>query len=685
MDVPPPESDSQNRFGQEFEEEVKAFLSDTLHFHDVMGGQGFHIAPEGGKNQIDACGRFEDVLFIFDCKAAGRRVKKNLRKDILESQTRARMVWENYKKIPEYADCTMVRYIFITKKIEIPETEKDLLYGMRQPSVFYADETLLEYYSDLEDKIGQYAVFNFLADFDIHPAPGDELKVPAMKTNLGGNTVYTFYANPKQLLKFAYVARRRSNNEDFYQRMLDKSRINRIKTFLDSGGVFPTNIILSLKGGDKFFEPIQTFESSPATQVGVLTIKNSYQACWIVDGQHRLYSYAESTSEVPLACLAFDSIDIESQRRFFLEINKEQRPIQPDLIWDLEGLSNETTTRGVISNAIRTLDSKEDTPFFHKIYIPVRGSRTGKIVNMAAFCNGIVNAGIARQTTTNCYGINPLYDSEFTQHPGRMTKRIADVLGRYFSLLDEKLADDHKAFIFGNAGIPIMLYLLEPIVARIGHVPNYGDLQSYTTKIADYLLANYSDVVSVRALRQESNSEGARKNIAKQIGLYIRRESRDYQFWPKMEQDDSVQEIIDMERRLANLISTQLSGLNSNWKFQYVPQDIRKVAMKRSQQDGTSFEENLDLGDLLKIISITDNWANVFKSIFISKEGFLSIEELGIAFNYLFKIRNPGAHGKTVTYSKEDLAQCELYLAKLSRVVPDLLEIDDSTISETTE
>src|SRR6185295_12133763 len=107
----------QSRFGPEFEEEVREFLSNTLKFKNVNGGPAFHIAPQGMKNQIDACGRFEDVLFVFECKAAGRRVKKNMRKDILEAQTRAKMVWDNYKRIPEYADCKVVRHVFITKKI----------------------------------------------------------------------------------------------------------------------------------------------------------------------------------------------------------------------------------------------------------------------------------------------------------------------------------------------------------------------------------------------------------------------------------------------------------------------------------------------------------------------------------------------------------------------------------------
>jgi DGQHR domain-containing protein len=659
---------SAQRFGAEFEEEVRIFLRETLGFSDVNGGPDFHIAPEGEKNQIDACGRFDDVLFIFECTAAGRTVKRNLRDKILETQTRADIALSSYKRIPEYEKCNAVRFVFITKKIEIPDTEKEYILHTNNPPIFYADEKLLEYYTDLKEKVGKYAIFSFLADFKVRPTSQEEFKVLTTATRLGNYLVYNFFADPKKLLPFAYVARRRSQKEDFYQRMLDKSRIKKIQEFLDSGGIFPTNVIISLKDGDKSFEKINAQFAPLGTEVGILTIKNSYNACWIVDGQHRLYSYASSSSDTLIPCIAFDEISIEEERKFFLEINKEQKPIQADLIWDLEGLSDPDSPRGVISNAVRTLDGRHRSPFFGKIFIPVRGSKNGKIVNMAAFCNGISNAGLTKQITTNCLGIqNPLYD----KLPPRMTKRTADVLERYFSLLSEELNEEQQNFVFGNAGVPILLYVLEPIVARVGYTPSSNDLEPYTRAIAAFFQQGYGDPKGMKELKRDTNSEGARKNLAKQIGLYIRRELHDPDFWPQMEEDESVEEIIKMERRIGAFISAKLSAVTSAWSTQLVPQDISRIAKRRAEQDGTSFDENLSLGDELQIVMTSDNWNDVFKKIFIQKDAFVNVEEVKIAFGYLSKIRNPGAHGKTVTYNKSDLRQCDLYLQKLYRVIPE--------------
>lgn len=649
-------------YGKEFEEEVKIFLEETLQLSDVKGGPNFHIAADQEANQIDACGRYKDILFVFECKAAGRKVKKDMRKEILASATKANIAFENYKNIPEYKHCKIFRFIFITKKIEVPKVQVELCKKNR---MYYEEQNLLQYYTELHEKIDQYATFNFLADFGIYPPERERLVVTALKTKMGGYTTYSFFAQPRDLLKFAYVARRRVGKEDFYQRMLDTSRIKNIKTFLNSGGMFPTNIIISLKKGDRNYK-----EMGPKG-VGTLAIKGSYDACWIIDGQHRLYSFAKSTSNEPVSCIAFDGLDIEKERGFFLEINREQRPIQPDLIWDLEGLSDRNSPRGVISNIVHILNKIESGPFFYKIYIPLYGPKVSQTVNMAAFCNGISNASLTKEIAPNFVGMkNPLTAGK----PWTVTKRVADVLSKYFSLLREDLEKVQQDFVFGNAGVPIMLYLLEPIVAHIKRVPSANDLRSYTRIISRFFKENYSSEGDLKKLKAETNSEGARKNVARGIGLQIRREIKDTVFWPDMEQDEFVDSIKVMERRIANLIATQLSSVMTGWEKKRVPQAIYEKAKQRMEQDGTTFSDNLNLGEEADIILRKDNWEECFRRTFISeRNAFSNEDELRLAFRYLSKIRNPSSHAKPVLPSKEDLIQCDIYLKRFNKVVPEMV------------
>lgn len=666
-------------YGKEFEEELKDFLVEKLGFEDVKGDNGFHIAPEGESNQVDVAGRYDDILFIFQCKAAGRKVKKSLRDDILSTRERMRIAIKNYKNISEYSKCKLVVPVFITKRIIIPETEKELFYSGKDPKIWYADESLLEYYSELCDKIGKYAVYNFLADFNVKFTKSGDLELLSLKTKFKNYFVYNFFANPKELLKFAYVARRRSTKENFYQRMLEGPRIRKIKQFLDQGGIFPTNIIISLKKGEIEFKK-NNDNLSNDIDVGLLRIKNSFNACWIIDGQHRLYSFANSKSDCLVSCLAFENIDIEDERRFFLEINREQRPIKPDLIWDLEGLANPDTKRGKISNIVRTLNNRD--PFLDKIYIPVKGSRRGKVVNMAAFCNGIQNAKLTKRITPNIFGKeNPLYDDSVK----KMTKRCARVLEDYFQLLDRTFDDrDQKDFIFGNAGIPILLYVLEPIVAHINKIPSKENMNKYVLAIENFFNEHYSTTEKIKILKSETTGEGLRNNIAKQMGLHIRKYIRDDSFWPTMEEFDFIKNIIETERSIARFISHSLSEITTSWEKQRVPQSIYRIVKGRMSKDGTDFDENLDLGDECQIITRKDNWDEVFGDILLGSEpGFMNKGEIEIAFNYLSKIRNPKLHGKKSSLNnKVDFDQCKIYLERLNKIIPKYISEDEDSVQE---
>ncbi len=657
-------SNNSNKIGRDFENEVRYFLKNTLGFSDVKGGLDFHMSPKRQSNQIDVAARYKDVLFVFECKASGKRTKKDLRSEILKYQAKARLVLDGYKNIPEYKSCKFVKFIFITKNITITDANKEMIY--EDKLLWYADSEMLDYYTELVDKIGEYAIYNFLADHGIRPSCDEFFEVRAIREKIGDYLVYSFFAKPKELLKISYVARRRSTKENFYQRLLDVSRIKKIQSFVESGGVFPTNIILSIKNGEVNFD-----SNAQEDNIGKLTIKGSYDACWIVDGQHRLYSFAKSKKDTLIPCIAFQELSIKEERRFFLEINKEQKPIPSDLIWDLEGLSNPKSKRGVISNIVRTLNKRE--PFLDKIYIPVHGSKKGKSITMTAFCNGILNSTITNDVTTNCHGIkNPLYDDNVP----RMTKRVADVLSRFFENISESFSNEHhRKFLLGNAGVPILLYLLEPIIADIGRVPSYADFTEYIDPIVDFFEENYPDYSDIKNLRAETTSEGSRKNFAKEVGKYIKSVlgSRS-RFWSKMEEDDLVQDIITMERRIGSFIAGKLEEVSPSWKKRCIPQQIRQVAEERASRDNTPFEENLTLGDELNIINQKGNWSDVFKSVFLSNDAFMNLEELRVAFQYLSKVRNPKLHGKSVVISKNDIEQCRIYLDKFNKIIPDCEE-----------
>ena len=71
---------------------------------------------------------------------------------------------------------------------------------------------------------------------------------------------------------------------------------------------------------------------------GKLIIPNAYGIAYIIDGQHRVYGYANSkyveNNTIPV--VAFDGLDTIEQLEIFMDINQNQKAVSPSLRLDLE-------------------------------------------------------------------------------------------------------------------------------------------------------------------------------------------------------------------------------------------------------------------------------------------------------------------------------------------------------------
>ena len=140
----------------------------------------------------------------------------------------------------------------------------------------------------------------------------------------------TFLASPYDLLPYASVCRRAAlpslgpQADRRYQRTLFPAKLSDIRNHLlnNKKFIFPNSILVVLSKDC-------TFDSSDE----VLEIPDAYGALKVVDGQHRLFSYADVTIEenlkddaqVLVTAVVFDSADDEYIERFsartFIEIN----------------------------------------------------------------------------------------------------------------------------------------------------------------------------------------------------------------------------------------------------------------------------------------------------------------------------------------------------------------------------
>ena len=92
-------------------------------------------------------------------------------------------------------------------------------------------------------------------------------------------------------------AKGKQTDVDTYQRLLKRSRILDIRDYVTNGGYFPTNIVLNIRSRrplqfDKAATPPNV--DSSIGNIGWLSLPAEYKSAWIIDGQHRLFAYANT-------------------------------------------------------------------------------------------------------------------------------------------------------------------------------------------------------------------------------------------------------------------------------------------------------------------------------------------------------------------------------------------------------
>ncbi|HUP60440.1 MAG TPA: DGQHR domain-containing protein [Thermoanaerobaculia bacterium] len=241
------------------------------------------------------------------------------------------------------------------------------------------DSKDLEYYETLVSHLGPAAKYQLLADtIPGKQVPGLEIRVPAVKSRIGGSNCYTFSISPEYLLKIAYVSHRskgKASDVHTYQRMLSRGRLNRIREYIDNDGVFPTNIVINLDSKRIQFERAKQQTGNEEGLLGWLDVRPTYKSAWIIDGQHRLFSYSghprAATSR--LAVLAFEGLPPSKQAALFIDINAKQKSVKQSLLqelyaelhWDAD--APQTRVRAIISKAIQSLDANPESPLYARI------------------------------------------------------------------------------------------------------------------------------------------------------------------------------------------------------------------------------------------------------------------------------------------------------------------------------
>lgn len=669
------------------------------HLSGESGGQLTVHAKQGlTQHTYSVFGLDDEVALGIDCLASGVWGRRSqLIQEIEElSQTRAALSKSlnlQYEREPRRQ---IVLAIF-TSNIAISDAERS---AARNGNVQLFDDKDLAYYESLASHIGAAARYQFLADMlPGKDVPGLAIRLPAVRTKMGGTNCYTFSITPEYLLKISYVSHRskgKASDVNTYQRMLAKSRLNKIRNFISNDGVFPTNIVVNLDSKRLRFERVKQ-EAPVGSDVdggvlGWLDIRPAYKSAWVIDGQHRLFAYSghPRASSSRLSVSAFEGLLPSKQAEMFIDINAKQKSVKQSLLqelyaelhWDADNPI--VRVRAIVSKAVQELDAEPDSALYERIQTADSEKDFQRCISLTSLYSALEKPGlhIAKEKQGHVIEYGPFWAG----NNDATLKRTTQILKQWFNTIRDEskewwnLGAAEGGGLAMNDGVITCVNILRSVLA---HVESGGEklihlstdaawlqLEPYARALGEYfgsltteqrkrfreLRGNQGQVRRTRQCQQAINS---RFPAFDPPGLY------EFMQLEKAQTNVRAKEIIDrievsLQNTLLEELRREFGSAESGWWILGVPQKVRtKVSQRFEEEDGKrgGKEYYFDLIDYRGIIM--HNWELLQPLFSFGKKN--ANKEKGTSWlNTLNERRKVVAHASSaVTLSFDELEELE--------------------------
>lgn len=387
-------------------------------------------------------------------------------------------IWESLGvpegKISKFTDVSNLRGLFVVTQLEKYDVE---LTDVEHVAIcFGVDCELIEGYADT---IGEYSKNHFLDRVGVDIAPSMEsLTVREDDHNLSrlrhkkvasGDVpladVYTFEADPYLLLPIAQVYRR----DDFpgvsegsrkdYQRPLDDSKIESMRRILRTNldFMFPNNILCVLSDSCKF-------------QDNELKIPKEYGTISVIDGQHRLFSFAQlnikeylEDPQIMMTAIKFRNLNPDEDRskqinkysaKTFVEINNKQTSVSGNHLDFIKyDILDDTGRRALAAKVLLNLNERRGTSLFglFDTYQTGLGVITPRVVisglqvitNISTNIQPVVDSERGRKLQKK-EGYENLFDADIEEltNPDVLITKSTIAIERYFNLVRKTFEKD---------------------------------------------------------------------------------------------------------------------------------------------------------------------------------------------------------------------------------------------------
>ena len=216
---------------------------------------------------------------------------------------------------------------------------------------------------------------------------------PKEFTGLKNNVrVVSFMMSAEDMLNTCFVMRKDNWEESIwlYQRLIEKGKINSIRSFLATKGeAFYNNIIVALPDNVAFIDGAKNYktveEMSSLEGNCTLVLPREINSICVIDGQHRIFAHYESGVDskqerriaelrkqlhllvtgliFPKDMPAGERARIQSE--IFLDINSNAKPVPPNILLQIKRISNPIAEESLAQYTIEKLNKEG---IFYKLF-----------------------------------------------------------------------------------------------------------------------------------------------------------------------------------------------------------------------------------------------------------------------------------------------------------------------------
>ncbi len=608
-----------------------------------------------GSKQVDVYAEDDETAIVIECKShstVGRRV---LQKDIAETHSLQPFFRNSINK--RFKNRAKPKIVWVSATSNILWSQPDIERA-EACSINRITDNELQYFEAFVKHMGPAGRYQILGEFlRGQKIPGlADVRLPAIRGKIGGETYYSFVSTPRNLLKIAFVNHQALNHPDgrpAYQRMIASSRIKDIGLFIEKGGYFPTNILVNFSDSPRFDQISNKDNTDPNIKFGWITLPSKYRSAWIIDGQHRLYGFShleDAYLDENLFVLAFAKMSVNKEADLFVTINNKQKSVPRNLLLSLlpdlkRGDDDPSTTLVALASAVqRVLRNDATSPFAGRYPIQGIPAETSQNLTIPETINGLRRSGligkVIGKTKSKTLAPGPL--SGVTDE--QTIKRAASVLSLYFEELKranpKRWQDGREAYIAINAGIRAHLMVIAEAVSYLTHKQStdFGTLEplDFAIRIIEFCgpiftyIKNASDNEISEKFSRQFGEGGVRTYtyhlMSILVEVYPDFGSEDFQRWVEQSNSEKIDEVnqflMKLSERMTDYVIDTLkeihgthrlpSGEQRFWEIGVGSNKVRKNAYEKQLADKDERrkpkEAYLNIVDLEEIVKQKNNW-----------------------------------------------------------------------------